>query len=79
MCSPLWLLLANVSLVLTFVLASVVTLLSILFWLPFVRARVVKGDYTIRWYHFFMGEHNSMRFLHVIHLGLPARSPTLEP
>ncbi|KAG8731374.1 Na+/Pi symporter [Ceratobasidium sp. 428] len=35
--------------------ASVVALLSILFWLPFVRARVVKGDYTIRWYHFFLG------------------------
>ncbi|KAG9128571.1 Na+/Pi symporter [Ceratobasidium sp. 392] len=35
--------------------ASVVTLLAILFWLPFVRARVVKGDYTIRWYHFFLG------------------------
>ncbi|QRV84719.1 sodium/inorganic phosphate symporter [Ceratobasidium sp. AG-Ba] len=35
--------------------ASVVALLSILFWLPFVRARVVKGDYTVRWYHFFLG------------------------
>lgn len=36
--------------------ASVVTLLAMLFWLPFVRARVVKGDYSIRWYHFFLGK-----------------------
>ncbi|CAE7071339.1 unnamed protein product [Rhizoctonia solani] len=35
--------------------ASVVALLSIIFWLPFVHARVVKGDYTVRWYHFFIG------------------------
>ncbi|KAL5639817.1 hypothetical protein ACGC1H_006405 [Rhizoctonia solani] len=35
--------------------ATVVALLSILFWLPYVHARVVKGDYTVRWYHFFMG------------------------
>ncbi|KAG8741800.1 Na+/Pi symporter [Ceratobasidium sp. 414] len=35
--------------------ASVVALLSVLFWLPFVHARVVKGDYTVRWYHFFLG------------------------
>ncbi|KAJ2914869.1 hypothetical protein MD484_g5535, partial [Candolleomyces efflorescens] len=35
--------------------AAVVALLSILFWLPFVHARVVKKDYTVRWYHFFLG------------------------
>lgn len=35
--------------------AAVVALLSIIFWLPYVRAKVLKKDYTIRWYHFFMG------------------------
>ncbi|KAF8752118.1 Sodium-dependent phosphate transporter 1 [Rhizoctonia solani] len=35
--------------------SAVVMLLSIIFWLPYVHARVVKGDYTVRWYHFFMG------------------------
>ncbi|KAG2015577.1 sodium:inorganic phosphate symporter [Coprinopsis cinerea AmutBmut pab1-1] len=35
--------------------ASVVALLSILFWLPYVHAKVVKKDYTLRWYHFFLG------------------------
>ncbi|KIS68381.1 putative Na+/phosphate co-transporter [Mycosarcoma maydis] len=35
--------------------ASVVALLSILFWLPYVHGKVVKGDYTLKWYHFFMG------------------------
>ncbi|KAJ7150110.1 phosphate transporter [Mycena crocata] len=35
--------------------AAVVAILSILFWVPFVYARVVKGDYTLRWYHFFLG------------------------
>ncbi|PVG01655.1 sodium:inorganic phosphate symporter [Serendipita vermifera] len=35
--------------------AAVATLLSILFWLPYVHAKVVKNDYTIRWYHFFFG------------------------
>ncbi|KAJ7104105.1 putative sodium:inorganic phosphate symporter [Mycena belliarum] len=34
---------------------AVVAALSAIFWLPFVYARVVKKDYTIRWYHFFMG------------------------
>ncbi|WVQ67357.1 uncharacterized protein L199_005553 [Kwoniella botswanensis] len=33
----------------------VVAILSILFWLPYVHAKVVKKDYTIRWYHFFYG------------------------
>ncbi|KAJ9091036.1 hypothetical protein QFC19_009273 [Naganishia cerealis] len=33
----------------------VVALLSIIFWLPYVRAKVVKKDYTIRIYHFFYG------------------------
>ncbi|KAK7468308.1 Na+/Pi symporter [Stygiomarasmius scandens] len=35
--------------------ASVVCALACLFWLPFVYCRVVRGDYTIRWYHFFFG------------------------
>ncbi|PWN48043.1 phosphate transporter [Violaceomyces palustris] len=34
---------------------AIVALLSILFWLPYVHAKVVKGDYTLKWYHFFMG------------------------
>ncbi|WRT66649.1 uncharacterized protein IL334_003608 [Kwoniella shivajii] len=33
----------------------VIAILSILFWLPYVHAKVVKKDYTIRWYHFFFG------------------------
>ncbi|GAA6007815.1 hypothetical protein JCM11491_003974 [Sporobolomyces phaffii] len=35
--------------------ASVVALMAILFWMPFVHAKVVKKDYTLRWYHFFLG------------------------
>ncbi|KIM22207.1 hypothetical protein M408DRAFT_28932 [Serendipita vermifera MAFF 305830] len=35
--------------------AAVVALLSVIFWLPFVYAKVVKKDYTVRWYHFFIG------------------------
>ena len=35
--------------------ALVVSILAILFWLPYVYAKVVKKDYTIRWYHFFHG------------------------
>ncbi|KAK1215995.1 hypothetical protein PQX77_021396, partial [Marasmius sp. AFHP31] len=34
---------------------AVIALLSLLFWAPFVHAKVVKKDYTIRWYHFLMG------------------------
>ncbi|VUC30226.1 unnamed protein product [Clonostachys rosea] len=30
-------------------------LLSILFFLPFVHARVIKKDYTLRWWHVFQG------------------------
>ncbi|KAI1343886.1 phosphate transporter [Xylariaceae sp. FL0016] len=30
-------------------------LLSALFFLPFVHAKVVKKDYTLRWYHLFQG------------------------
>ncbi|KAI5453621.1 hypothetical protein NCC49_005444 [Naganishia albida] len=33
----------------------VVCILSIVFWLPYVRAKVIKKDYTIRFYHFFYG------------------------
>lgn len=35
--------------------AAVICTLSILFWVPYVHAKVVKKDYTIRWYHFFFG------------------------
>jgi len=33
----------------------VVAIFAALFWIPYVHAKVVKKDYTIRWYHFFMG------------------------
>lgn len=32
-----------------------VALLAAIFFLPFVYAKVIKKDYTIRWYHVFMG------------------------
>jgi sodium-dependent phosphate transporter len=35
--------------------AAVVAALSLIFWMPFVYCRVVRHDYTVRWYHFFMG------------------------
>jgi len=35
--------------------ALVVAILSVLFWIPYVHAKVVKKDYTVRFYHFFMG------------------------
>lgn len=35
--------------------AAVVALLSIMFWLPWVYCQVVRKDYTIKWYHMFMG------------------------
>ncbi|GAA94877.1 uncharacterized protein L969DRAFT_47320 [Mixia osmundae IAM 14324] len=35
--------------------ASVVALLAFLFWVPFVYARVIRGDYTVRWWDFFRG------------------------
>ncbi|KAL7412670.1 sodium:inorganic phosphate symporter [Mrakia frigida] len=35
--------------------AAVVTALAMLFWLPYVHAKVVKKDYTIRWFHLFYG------------------------
>ncbi|ORX34191.1 sodium:inorganic phosphate symporter [Kockovaella imperatae] len=48
--------LPQVTIALAIVLTGlVIALLSILFWLPFVHAKVVKKDYTIRWYHFFYG------------------------
>ncbi|ODO08395.1 solute carrier family 20 (sodium-dependent phosphate transporter) [Cryptococcus wingfieldii CBS 7118] len=33
----------------------VIAALAILFWMPFVHAKVIKKDYTLRWYHFFYG------------------------
>ena len=35
--------------------ASVVTLFAFLFWVPYVHAKVIKKDYTVKWYHFFHG------------------------
>jgi hypothetical protein len=35
--------------------AAVITGLAMLIWLPFVYAKVVRKDYTIKWYHFFYG------------------------
>ncbi|KAK4049417.1 hypothetical protein OIV83_004150 [Microbotryomycetes sp. JL201] len=34
---------------------AVAALLSALFWVPFVYCKVVRMDYTIRFYHFFLG------------------------
>lgn len=31
--------------------ALVIAILSVLFWVPFVYARVIRKDYTIKWYH----------------------------
>lgn len=35
--------------------AAVIAVLSTIFWLPYVYSKTVKKDYTLRWYHFFMG------------------------
>jgi len=35
--------------------ALVVAVLAMIFWLPYVYCKVVRHDYTIRWYHFFFG------------------------
>lgn len=35
--------------------ALVVAILAILFWVPFVYTKVIKLDYTLKWYHFFLG------------------------
>jgi sodium-dependent phosphate transporter len=35
--------------------ALVVAILSIVFWLPYVYCKVVRKDYTLRFYHFFYG------------------------
>ncbi|POY76087.1 hypothetical protein BMF94_0810 [Rhodotorula taiwanensis] len=35
--------------------AAVVALFSILFWVPFVYCKVARKDYTLRFYHFFLG------------------------
>lgn len=35
--------------------ALVISVLSILFWLPYVYCKVVRKDHTIRFYHFFYG------------------------
>lgn len=35
--------------------AAVVAILSVVFWLPYVYAQVIKKDYKLRWYHFLLG------------------------
>lgn len=35
--------------------ALVVAILAVLFWVPFVYTKVIKLDYTLKWYHFFQG------------------------
>lgn len=35
--------------------ALVVTILAYVFWVPYVYSKVIKKDYTVKWYHFFMG------------------------
>ncbi|GAA6003422.1 hypothetical protein JCM10207_000327 [Rhodosporidiobolus poonsookiae] len=35
--------------------AAVVALVSVLWWVPYVYCKVVRKDYTIRFYHFFLG------------------------
>ncbi|GAA5854926.1 hypothetical protein JCM8547_004122 [Rhodosporidiobolus lusitaniae] len=35
--------------------AAVVALLAVLFWIPYVYCKVIRKDYTIRFYHFFLG------------------------
>ncbi|KAL1745218.1 phosphate transporter [Schizophyllum fasciatum] len=35
--------------------AAVICALACTFWLPFVYCKVVRGDYTVRWFHFFAG------------------------
>jgi sodium-dependent phosphate transporter len=35
--------------------SAVITALAMGFWLPFVYCKVVRKDYTIRWFHFFYG------------------------
>ncbi|KAG8979756.1 Na+/Pi symporter [Tulasnella sp. 427] len=48
--------LSSTTTALAIVLTSlVIALLAVLFWVPYVHAKVVKGDYTLRWYHFFLG------------------------
>lgn len=33
----------------------VLAILSVMFWLPYVYCKVVRRDYTLRWFHFFLG------------------------
>lgn len=35
--------------------ALVVAIFAVLFWVPYVYTKVIKLDYTLRWYHFFQG------------------------
>jgi len=32
-----------------------VAVFSVLFWLPYVYCKVIRKDYTLRWWHFFLG------------------------
>jgi sodium-dependent phosphate transporter len=35
--------------------AAVIAALSLIFWLPYVYCKVVRNDYTLRPWHFFLG------------------------
>ncbi|GAA6003426.1 hypothetical protein JCM10207_000329 [Rhodosporidiobolus poonsookiae] len=35
--------------------AAVVALVSVLWWVPYVYCKVIRKDYTLRFYHFFLG------------------------
>ncbi|KAF8912665.1 sodium:inorganic phosphate symporter [Mucidula mucida] len=35
--------------------SSVIAALSVIFWLPYVYCKTVRNDYTLRFYHFFLG------------------------
>jgi sodium-dependent phosphate transporter len=48
--------LSEVTVALAIVLTGlVIAILSVLFWLPYVYCKVVRKDYTLKWYHFFLG------------------------
>ncbi|KAK1927683.1 phosphate transporter [Papiliotrema laurentii] len=48
--------LPGTTIALAIVLTSlVISILSMIFWLPYVYVKVVRKDHTIRWYHFFYG------------------------
>jgi len=48
--------LSEVTVALAIVLTGLgVAVFSVIFWLPYVYCKVIRKDYTLRWYHFFLG------------------------